>query len=206
MGNYRAVKVLRRNRFDDHRPFEREYEGLRRFEPLSRRHPGWVPILQIGPNPIENYFYYVMEAADDMVSGRAIVPKRYIPKTLERDLAARGRFRVDECVQLGLTLVDALGELHKAGFVHRDVKPSNIIYIEGVPKLADIGLVTGLAGGTRFIGSEAYMPRTTKLAPAPISTAWPKFFTKCAWASPFLRRRPRSTKPAVPIGCASSTT
>jgi hypothetical protein len=185
MGTYRAVKVVRRDRFDDQRPFEREYEGLRRFEPLSRRHPGWVPILQIGPNPIDDYFYYVLEAADDMTSGRAIVPDRYVPRTLARELAVRGRLPVDECLQLGLTLVEALGELHKAGLVHRDVKPSNIIFIENFPKLADSGLVTDLTGGTKLIGSEAYMPPDHQSCPSADLYSLAKVLYEVCMGKPF---------------------
>src|SRR5262245_25759629 len=35
MGTYRAVKVVYRAHFKDERPYEREYEGIKRFEPIS---------------------------------------------------------------------------------------------------------------------------------------------------------------------------
>src|SRR5690349_9541583 len=38
MGTFRAVKVVYRSSFDHDRPFEREFEGIRRFEPISRTH------------------------------------------------------------------------------------------------------------------------------------------------------------------------
>ena len=34
-GLYRAVKVVRRRAFDHDRPFEREFEGIQNFEPIS---------------------------------------------------------------------------------------------------------------------------------------------------------------------------
>jgi hypothetical protein len=48
VSTYRAVKIVRRGSFSDERPFEREFEGLKRFEPISRTHPGFVSILHIG--------------------------------------------------------------------------------------------------------------------------------------------------------------
>jgi len=33
------VKVVRRAAFDHDRPFEREFEGIKRFEPVSRSDP-----------------------------------------------------------------------------------------------------------------------------------------------------------------------
>jgi tetratricopeptide (TPR) repeat protein len=42
--------------------------------------------------------------------------------------------------------------------VHRDVKPSNVIFVSGVPKLADIGLVAGVNEARSFVGTEGYIP------------------------------------------------
>src|SRR5213082_2572424 len=35
MGTYRAVKIVYRTTFDHDRPFEREFEGIQKFEPIS---------------------------------------------------------------------------------------------------------------------------------------------------------------------------
>src|SRR5262245_20869553 len=65
IGTYRAVKVVYRKTFESDRPFEREFIGIRKFEPVSRTHDGLMHVLQIGRNDAEGYFYYVMELADD---------------------------------------------------------------------------------------------------------------------------------------------
>src|SRR5437879_5799783 len=65
MGTYRAVKVVYRATFDHDRPFEREFEGIQKFEPISRMHESQVDILHVGRNEQGGYFYYVMELADD---------------------------------------------------------------------------------------------------------------------------------------------
>lgn len=65
VGTWRAVKVVFRDRFTDARPYEREFNGIQKFEPLSRGNEAFIDILQIGRNDAEGYFYYVMELADD---------------------------------------------------------------------------------------------------------------------------------------------
>src|SRR5439155_22937675 len=61
----RAVKVIYRDKFEHDRPFEREFEGSRKFEPISRLHESQVDILHVGRNDAAGYFDYVMEVAGD---------------------------------------------------------------------------------------------------------------------------------------------
>ena len=158
MGTYRAVKIVRRGSFSDQRPFEREFAGLKRFEPISRTHPGFVSILHVGRNEGGGYFYCIMELADDVASGQAIRSETYEPRTLGSELARRARLPMGECLEIGLGLAGALGELHRHGLVHRDIKPSNIIFVNGVPKFADIGLVTTMSEATTCLGTRGYAP------------------------------------------------
>jgi len=157
LGTYRAVKVIHRRAFRDDEAFEREFSGLRRFEPVSREHDGFVAILHVGRDRADSFFYYVMELADDDVNADRIYPDTYVPKTLSNELARCGRLPVKESVQLGLSLSNALAELHQRGLVHRDVKPSNIICVKGHVKLADIGLVAE-TGEKKRLGTEGYIP------------------------------------------------
>jgi hypothetical protein len=157
-GSYRAVKVVFRDAFGDGRPFEQEFEGIQLFEPISRTHSNLVAILHVGRSASEDSFYYVMEAADDRAHGLAIDPSCYRPRTLSGELRDRHRFSLTECCQLGLQLVAGLGHLHSRGLLHRDVKPSNVIYVQGAPKLADIGLVTHIATPPVPLGTLGYLP------------------------------------------------
>ncbi len=152
IGTFRAVKFVFRHRFKEERPYEREFSGIQTYEPISRSNEGLVDVLQIGRNEAEGYFYYVMELADDAGDGT------YVPKTLASEIRARGRLPVRECITLGLNLNLALAHLHRHGLIHRDVKPSNIIFVSGVPKLADIGLVTEVAEAQSFVGTEGFIP------------------------------------------------
>lgn len=186
-GSYRAVKIVHRDSFEAERPYEREFEGIREFETISRAHPSQVDILHVGRDDEEGYFFYVMELADDASCegdpapkrdtrkgrsraatatgssrgssrSRAVDPERYTPKTLKELLARRERLPVEECTSLAVTLAEALEYLHGQGLMHRDVKPSNIVFIDGSPKLADIGLVAPADATLSLVGTEGYLP------------------------------------------------
>lgn len=47
LGALRAVKIVRRAEFDDDRPYERELNGIRKFELISRTHEGFINILPV---------------------------------------------------------------------------------------------------------------------------------------------------------------
>src|SRR5262249_35199906 len=117
-GSYVAVKVVTRGAFDYDRPFEREFEGIKRFEPISRSDASQVAILHVGRG--EGFFYYVMELADSVESSKsegrdpketqdpksettAVSPSAfgvrpsdlsYVPHTLREDLKRQGRLPV----------------------------------------------------------------------------------------------------------------
>jgi tetratricopeptide (TPR) repeat protein len=158
MGTYRAVKIVWSKSFDTERPFEREFAGIQKFEPVSRSHNGLVDILHVGRNDEAGYFFYVMELADDVQAGAQIDPDRYEARTLQREIQQRGRLSIQECLRISLSLANALGYLHDQGLVHRDIKPSNIIFVKGAPKLADIGLVCGSEVTQTCVGTEGYIP------------------------------------------------
>jgi WD40 repeat protein len=195
MGTYRAVKVVYRATFDDKRPYEREFAGIRKFEPISRSHESQVQILHIGRNDEQGYFYYVMELADDAAERSNGVmecrsdgnpqmaqvpntstlqhsntpallhatppalhdPAAYVPRTLQHEIETGGRLPFAECLRISLALAGALKHLHGHGLVHRDIKPSNIIFINGIPKLADIGLVTESEATITYVGAQGFM-------------------------------------------------
>ena len=182
VGGFRAVKVIYRQAFDHDRPYEREWEGIRQFEPVSRAHPSQLNVLHVGRNDSAGYFYYVMELADDAAerSGEdggskredgthagppvrpppssVLHPQSYTPHTLQLDLHRHGRLPVNQCLHIGLALTTALEHLHAHGLVHRDVKPSNVVFVHGVPKLADIGLVASLNATLSFVGTSGFLP------------------------------------------------
>jgi hypothetical protein len=161
-GAFRAVKVVYRGNFENERSFAREFEGMSCFEPVSRDHDGFVDILHVGR--AGTFFYYIMELADDDGTGRPLEPaasaaeiEGYKPRTLKAVQDRRQRLPVAECLQLGVSLAEALDDLHSHRLTHRDIKPANIIFVDGRPKLADIGLVASV-GQRSFVGTEGYVP------------------------------------------------
>src|SRR5436309_7850493 len=69
LGEYRAVKVVYRKNFEHERPYEREFQGIQKFEPISRTDESQVDVLHVGRDEQAGYFYYVMELADDAGDG-----------------------------------------------------------------------------------------------------------------------------------------
>ncbi|MFM7804893.1 MAG: WD40 repeat domain-containing serine/threonine protein kinase [Verrucomicrobiota bacterium] len=162
LGTARAIKLIRRSSFESEQPFHREFDGIRRYEPVSRRCPSLVPILQVGRDDAAGFFYAVMELAD-AVDGPGGVGSPgegalgYLARTLRTDLGQRGRLPIAECVEVGLAMADALETLHGAGLVHRDIKPSNIIRLRGRACLADVGLVSEAREGSSLVGTTGYI-------------------------------------------------
>lgn len=172
-GVYRATKIVLRGSDDLQGAFEREYQGIRNYEPISLSHPSLMDVVRVGRNDREGFFYYEMELADDAngsrtplavsreygqeAEGSPLDPATYDPFTLRR-LLRNGRIPVEACARLGIELLSALGALHRRDRIHRDVKPSNIIFVDGQAKLSDVGLVALADASRSAVGTPGYVP------------------------------------------------
>ena len=162
-GQWRALKVIYLAKFEQNLdPYEREFKGISRYKAVSDRHPGLLRVDFVSEK-LDGYFYYVMELGDPLEAGWEREPSTYKPRDLvsERARAHGRRLPVRECVRIGIALTDALDFLHRHGLTHRDIKPQNIIFVNGQPKLADMGLIAEIRPPDQertLIGTPGYMP------------------------------------------------
>ncbi len=88
------------------------------------QHPHIVPVLDSGTH--HGTPFYVMPLVDG--------------ETLAQRLARSGPLPILEAVTLICEVLDGLAYAHALGFVHRDVKPSNVMLSQGHAQLADFGI------------------------------------------------------------------
>ena len=130
---------------------DRELKGLIKYQTLCK-HTNLLQIYHVEGK--ENFFFYTMDAAD-----KRNTPGDYVPDTLAKRLKENGRLAPEVVKKMAQELLADLKELHSKGLFHRDIKPDNILWIDGKATLGDIGLVTDssqtiLAGTPGFISSE----------------------------------------------------
>src|SRR6185436_5247343 len=76
-GQWRAVKIIARDRFATERPFEREFSGIQQVESQTKPHPHLARVFHVGRNDTNQFFYYVLELADDAASPGEMDPGSY---------------------------------------------------------------------------------------------------------------------------------
>jgi tetratricopeptide (TPR) repeat protein len=89
--------------------------------------------------------------------------------SLQRRIATEKKLRHADAVELGAVLLRSLADIHDAGHVHLDIKPSNLLLHEGQLMLCDFG-TAGMRELGAFAGTRAYMApehRATGIAAAP---------------------------------------
>lgn len=163
IGQWQALKAVYAAKFgEDLAPYEREFSGIKSYKPVSDKHPGLLRVDFVSRKGAD-YFYYVMELGDALEPGWEADPSKYKPRDLasERDRAPGKRLPVRDCLRIGIELTEALDFLHQNGLTHRDIKPQNIIFVNGRPKLADVGLIKGTQRTDKertLVGTPGYMP------------------------------------------------
>ncbi len=140
LGRDVAVKVLvapgqNADRYADR--LEQEARLLQRI-----RHPAVVEVFHYGES--DGFHFIVME----LLSGT----------TLRVRLGRSGRLPVDRAVAVASMLAGAVGAIHEAGFLHRDLKPGNVFLVPAANgdervKLVDLGFARRLPAATHGAGA-----------------------------------------------------
>ena len=123
--------------------FQREIRTV-----ASLAHPHILPLYDSGE--VDDAVYFVMP----LVEGPTL-----------RDVLARGPLAPDRVREVGRQLASALAHAHARGVVHRDVKPDNVLMMDGQAVLADFGIALALeraqgerlTGDGRSVGTPLYM-------------------------------------------------
>jgi eukaryotic-like serine/threonine-protein kinase len=143
-----AVKLLAEHLADDEAfvyRFRREALSAARLQ-----HPNIVQVFDSGQDSNSERHYIVMEYVDG-------------PSAADM-LRERKRLEVEETIRLVRDACHGLDYAHRAGVIHRDVKPGNLLFAEemGITKLADFGIAKA-AEQTRItqvgsvLGTAAYL-------------------------------------------------
>lgn len=143
-GRQVAVKVLRSEVAGDEvarRRLSREVETMRRVRST-----------------------YIAEVVDADVTGhRPYIVTRYVPgRALDEIIKDEGPLDLPALVRIAHGVASALASVHAGGVIHRDLKPGNVLIIDGEPVLIDFGIAqavdaTRLTQTGMFIGTPGFL-------------------------------------------------
>lgn len=144
-GRLAAIKVIRPE-------FGRSPEFLRRFQ-AEAGHAGRVS----GPNLAR-----VIAAVTDNEQQPYLVTEFVAGPTLEEQVERHGPLPARSAIDAAAGVAAALEVIHRAGIVHRDLTPANVILSSSGPVVIDFGIAHAPGSGTRLtqvgwpIGTPAY--------------------------------------------------
>ena len=110
-------------------------------------HPNIVTVFDIGVQ--DSHHYLSME---------------YLPGGTLKERIQAGEISTERAIQVVRVVAEALGHAHQKGYIHRDIKPNNVLFRQdGTPVLTDFGVAKDLESTTQLtvtgitIGSINYM-------------------------------------------------
>ncbi|SES48142.1 Serine/threonine protein kinase [Streptomyces sp. yr375] len=149
----------------------------------------------------------VHDVVDD--EGLPTIVMEYVPSTTLADrITAHGPVPLEEVARIGRGVIGALRAAHRAGVLHRDVKPANVLLAEdGRVVLTDFGIAqasetSNLTRTGQLVGSVDFMApeRLVGATPGPEADLWAlgaTLFQAVEGRSPFLRNTVAQTMYAI---------
>ncbi|MGN9784666.1 WD40 repeat domain-containing serine/threonine protein kinase [Nonomuraea sp. ZG12] len=117
-----------------------------------------------------------------LVAGRPYIVSEYVPgPSLQESVVREGARTGGALERLAVGTAAALNAIHRAGIVHRDFKPANILLGPDGPRVIDFGIAKAMEAGTTassVVGTPGYMS-PEQIAGEPASAASDMF----SWAS-----------------------
>jgi hypothetical protein len=124
-------------------------QAIKESQAMARlsKHPNIVQIYDLGEHIYESdagepsvWLYSVLELCDCNLAEWLATPRTW-----------------DEIVALVIQVARALACLHRLGLTHRDIKPTNVLILDGVAKLADFGSVATPGPKLELVGTVGYI-------------------------------------------------
>ncbi|WP_090760564.1 serine/threonine-protein kinase [Nonomuraea maritima] len=107
---------------------------------------------------------YIAEVLDADVTGhRPYIVTRYVPgRPLDEIVKDDGPLDLPALAKIAYGVASALAAVHSVGVIHRDLKPGNVLILDGEPVLIDFGIAqavdaTRLTQTGMFIGTPGYL-------------------------------------------------
>ncbi|WP_327089797.1 protein kinase [Nonomuraea sp. NBC_01738] len=107
---------------------------------------------------------YIAEVLDADVTGhRPYIVTRYVPgRPLDEIVKDEGALDLPALIRIAHGVATALAAVHSVGVIHRDLKPGNVLILDGQPVLIDFGIAqavdaTRLTQTGMFIGTPGYL-------------------------------------------------
>jgi len=142
-----AVKVMTRSRFSENVAVKRFIKEAQTISSLH--HPNIVRVYEAGKSGA--LYFMAME---------------FFPESLKQRIHSRRRLDPNEALTIANQVAAALFYAHRRGFIHRDVKPDNIMFRrDGTPVILDFGIARVLESTTQLTRSGMSMGTPRYMSP-----------------------------------------
>jgi serine/threonine protein kinase len=142
-----AVKVMARRRFAEAVAVKRFIKEAQTISSLH--HPNIVRIYETGKTDLLRF-----------------TAMEFFPESLKQRIQSRKRIRPNEALAIANQVAAALFYAHGKGFIHRDIKPDNIMFRrDGTPVILDFGIARVLESTTQLTRSGMSMGTPRYMSP-----------------------------------------